>query len=243
MANQIRIEPQIFEAFPDVHIGVIVCQNIDNTGENGDILQVLTAEVEALPERITVDIIDHPHIAAWREAYRQFGSKPKKYPSSIENLTRRILKGYVPPHINTLVDVYNFVSIKYLLPVGGEDLDATQGDILLTIATQDELPIKLLGEDESRAPHAGEVIYKDDLGALCRRWKWKEAERTKLTASTTRAILVIEALPPVTVEQLQTALSELETLVQQATGATTNSAILNASNPNFSLIIGDIPNA
>lgn len=243
MANQIRIEPQIFEAFPDVHIGVIVCENIDNTGENADILQALATQAEALPERITVDVIDHPHIAAWREAYRQFGSKPKKYPSSIENLTRRILKGYVPPHINTLVDAYNLVSIKHLLPVGGEDLDATQGDILLTIATDDETPIKLLGEDEARAPHAGEVIYKDDLGAICRRWNWKEAERTKLTANTTRAILVIEALPPVTVEQLQTALNELDTLVQQATGARTQTAILNASHPNFSLTLGDTPHA
>ena len=72
-----------------------------------------------------------------------------------------------------------------------------EGDVLLTFATGDEPPVHLLGEPEARAPKPGEVIYRDDLGTLCRRWNWKEAERTKLTAATRHAFLVIEGLPPV----------------------------------------------
>lgn len=68
-------------------------------------------------------IIEHPHIAPWREEYRQFGAKPKKYRSSIENLIRRISKGEEIRHINKLVDIYNIISLKYVIPVGGEDLD------------------------------------------------------------------------------------------------------------------------
>lgn len=37
-------------------------------------------------------------------------------------------------------------------------------------------------------------MYKDDAGVLCRRWNWREADRTKLEKTTTRAILVCEDL-------------------------------------------------
>ncbi|HEX2623199.1 MAG TPA: phenylalanine--tRNA ligase beta subunit-related protein [Phototrophicaceae bacterium] len=231
MTQQLRIAPEIFEIFPDTQIGIIICEGINNQGENAAVLQALISAAEQLPAQITGDPGEHPHIAIWREVYRKFGSKPKKYPSSIENLVRRILNGYVPSHINTLVDLYNLISIKHLLPVGGEDLDKTQGDIVLATAGDDELPVRLLGENEERAPHGGEVIYKDDLGAICRRWNWKEADRTKLTEATTRAILVIEALPPITLDQLQIAMNELEQSVKHTTGAATLSAILNHASP------------
>ena len=80
-------------------------------------------------------ISEHPHIAPWREAYRQFGAKPKEHPSSIENLVRRVLKGWTVPHVNPLVDLYNTISLRHLVPVGGEDLDRVEGDVLLTFAT------------------------------------------------------------------------------------------------------------
>ena len=53
------------------------------------------------------------------------------------------------------------------------------------------------------------MIYKDDLGTLCRRWNWKEAERTKLTAETRHAFLVIEGLPPVGRDLVERAAGEL----------------------------------
>lgn len=240
MSQSFRIEPAIFDNYPAVQIGVIVCDGINNRDSNPAVIETLNAIIASLPERVEAelngnDLATHPHIAPWRDAYRKFGSKPSKYLSSIENLTKRIIKGYVPSAINPLVDVYNTVSLKYLLPVGGEDLDQTQGDILLTIAGDDELPIHLLGEAEARPPDTGEVIYKDDNGAICRRWNWKEAERTKLTEDTTRAILVIEILPPIDAQILEQALAELEGMVQTVLGATTHSAILNQANPSLTL--------
>jgi len=139
--SQFRIDPALFATFPDTLIGVIVeligvivARQIQNQGEQAEALAALRTQVESLQGRITGDLIEHPHIAVWRSAYQQFGVKPKKYPSSIENLVRRVLNGYTIGHINTLVDLYNQVSLKYLLPVGGEDLDQTQGDIVLRFA-------------------------------------------------------------------------------------------------------------
>jgi DNA/RNA-binding domain of Phe-tRNA-synthetase-like protein len=234
---QFRVEKTIFERFPGTMIGVIVADQIVNSGVQPEVLAGLAAEAAALPERLTGDPAEHPYIAIWRTTYQQFGVKPKKYPSSVENLTRRVLNGYQPGHINTLVDAYNWISLKHLLPVGGEDLDKTSGDIVLTFAGDAEPVVKLLGEADERAPYAGEVIYKDDISAICRRWNWKEADRTKLTEETKRAVLVLEALPPVSRITLQTALDELDELLRTYCAAHTTRAILDAMQPVIDLEI------
>ena len=231
MSNLI-VANEIWKTFPDAFLGVIIFQGIANKGESGEVMSALRAEEEQIPSRFqSVSVNDHPHIAPWREAYRKFGAKPKDYPSSIENLCRRMIKGHRLPHINLLVDIYNTISLRYVLPTGGEDLDQTTGDIQLTFAGENEAAVKLLGEPEERAPKPGEVIYKDDVGAICRRWNWKEADRTKLTEETKNGILIIEGLPPVDRSLVQKAIEELSTLVQTYCGGSNRTEIVSASNP------------
>src|SRR5436190_4930257 len=125
----LRITDDIFRVYPDVLLGIVRVRNIDNTVEHKEILSQLRKEEDNIRQRFAgVSLNDHPHIAPWREAYRKFGAKPKDYPSSVENLVRRVAKGYTIPHINTLVDIYNLISLRYILPAGGEDLDTIQGD-------------------------------------------------------------------------------------------------------------------
>jgi DNA/RNA-binding domain of Phe-tRNA-synthetase-like protein len=230
------INPQIFTQYPDVLLGVVILHDIDNHGDSPEITSMLrTAETACIDSFNNTPVIEHSHIAPWREAYRKFGAKPKDYPSSIENLVRRIIKGDSIRHINKLVDIYNYISLKHLVPVGGEDLSQIQGDIELTIAGDQEEPVVLLGESEARPPYAREVIYKDNLGTICRRWNWKEADRTKLTEKTQSALIVIEALPPVGKEQLDTSLAELANLVKQFCGGEITTTILDSQNPEITL--------
>ena len=148
---------------------------------------------------------------------------------------RRVLKGQSVPHINPLVDLYNTISLRHLVPVGGEDLDRIQGDVRLTLATDHEPPVHLLGEPEARPPKPGEVIYTDDLGTLCRRWNWKEAERTKLTAATRHAFLVIEGLPPVGRDLVAQAAEELAALIREHCGGEVAVALVDRERPRASL--------
>jgi len=224
-----RIDHRIFDLFPGLQIGILVAHGIDNRGEREEITGALREEEDRVAGELAgTQAAEHPLIAPWREAYRAFGSNPKRYPSSIENLVGRVLRGSRIRHINKLVDIYNTVSLRYIVPAGGEDLDKVEGDIVLTMAGEDETPIVLLGEEEARAPQAGEVIYKDDAGAICRRFNWKEAERTKLTEDTTGAIFVIEAVPPVDATTLQQALDDLAYMVETYCGGRTAKSLLNA---------------
>jgi DNA/RNA-binding domain of Phe-tRNA-synthetase-like protein len=51
------------------------------------------------------------------------------------------------------------------LPCGGEDIDTFAGDIKLTTAAGNENFITL-GNDKSEPPYDGEIVYKDNEGAI-----------------------------------------------------------------------------
>lgn len=221
------IADTIFEDFPELVLGVVILHDIDNSQDKAEITELLRQAEAALAAKFgNTPVIEHPFIAIWREAYRKFGAKPKDYPSSVENLTRRVLNSATIGHINNLVSIYNTISLRHILPVGGEDLDKIVGDVLLTRAGTNEPAVFLLGEKEARAPHAGEILYKDENGAICRRWNWKEADRTKLTQETKNAFLVIESLPPVPRETVETAINALADLVKQYCGGMVSTAFL-----------------
>ena len=232
----LRIEPEIFEQYPEVILGVVVIHGINNTGNNIEVSSLLRdAEKTALESLGDTPIVEHPFIVPWREAYRKFGAKPKEYPSSIENLMRRIAKGEEVRHINTLVDIYNVISLKHFVPVGGEDIDKMDGDVLLTIAKESEEPVILLGEKEARPPYPKEVIYKDNKGTICRRWNWKEVDRTKLTEETKNCFIVIEGLPPIDKDKVEKTIGELAELVKKYCGGEVTTVILDKTNPQVQL--------
>ncbi len=229
--TELKIADEIFIEHPEVLLGVITAHGLDNATDNAEIAPLLRAAEGTLPEKMgSAPPSQHPQIAPWREAYRKFGAKPKKYPSSIENLVKRVLKGTEVGHVNNLVAVYNVISLRHILPVGGEDLDALVGDVWLTVAGEDETAVQLLGDREARPPYPREIIYKDNVGTICRRWNWKEADRTKLKHETTNAFLVIEAIPPIERGVVETAVSELAQLIQTYCGGKITTHFLDKNN-------------
>lgn len=222
----LQIADEIFARYPGVLVGVVVATDLDNTGERPEVRDQLRQEEAGLRRRLADTVlVEHPRIAPWREAYRVFGAKPKKYPSSIEAIARRVLKGAELPSINPLVDLYNVVSLRHILPVGGEDLDRLEGQLELRFAGDAEPEAELLGRPVPAAPELGEVIYADARGAVCRRWNWREAERTCLSAETRNAILIIEALPPTGRAELEAALDDLASGVERSCGGSSERVI------------------
>ena len=105
------------------------------------------------------------HLAAWAEAFKAFGAKPKRTPCSADALRKRVLRDRAMPAIDPIVDLYNAVSIRYAIPVGGENFAAYVGQPLLTIANGTELFDTFKeGEPASESPEPGEVIWRDNRG-------------------------------------------------------------------------------
>ncbi|KKR09048.1 MAG: lysyl-tRNA synthetase, lysyl-tRNA synthetase, class II [Candidatus Peregrinibacteria bacterium GW2011_GWE2_39_6] len=224
---QFKIDDKIFEQYPSLNIGVVVAKGINNTGENTDVLAMLVEQSNSIKSKYDLETLKEvPKIHAWREAYSAFGAKPKKYTCSVENLYRMILEDIHLKHINKIVDIYNYISLKHMVPVGGDDIDKVDGDITLRFATGKE-PFIRLNSDEIDYPKTGEVIYADNKEVLCRRWNWRECDKSKMTEQTKNVTLVVEGLAPVTKEDVQSIVTELEQLVRNFCGGKILTHVLN----------------
>ncbi len=168
-------------------------------------------------ELLTSDTISQNEVVAvWRGAYQKFKTK-KGARSSIENLLKRVLKGNPVKPISPAVDIYNTVSLSYALPVGGEDIDAIEGDVRLGI-TEGGDAFRALGDEEDSPTLEGELCYRDEAGAVCRCLNWRDGQRTALTDESSNALLVIESVDPSRADELAQAVDELAALIEQYLG-------------------------
>ena len=224
------IEDDFWELFPNAKIGIITCNGIDNTikDENQYKDMISQGEKEALNHLPNEEFSSNEVIKVWRDAFKKFKTK-KGARSSIEALLKRVSTGKGLGTINPLVDIYNSISLKYAMPCGGEDMDKFVGDIRLTKATGDESFITL-GSDKSEPPYEGEIVYKDDEGAICRCWNWRESVRTMLTEDTKNAFLCIELVDENREKEFETALKELSQLVEENLGGKSEISILHINN-------------
>jgi DNA/RNA-binding domain of Phe-tRNA-synthetase-like protein len=198
MPRAARVDPRIWDLRPDFVVTVVEARGLSN-GASDEVSTAFLrhAEESARASLNGADPASHPHLAAWREAYRAFGAKAQRTPCSAEALMKRAVDGSGLPSINRIVDLYNGVSVEFALPVGGEDLARYVGAPRLTIATGAE-PFDTIrsGEPVVEHPAPGEVVWADDAGVTCRRWNWRQCARTRLTEESTDAFFVLERLEP-----------------------------------------------
>jgi DNA/RNA-binding domain of Phe-tRNA-synthetase-like protein len=204
MLERIVIDEAVRELRPDVAVLAITAEGLVN-GPGDALTQewLTTAAKTAEAQRAQ----DDPHLEAWRDAYRAFGAKPQRTRPSVDALLRRAES---LPAINKVVDAYNATSLQYVLPVGGEDLDAYRGTARLVRATGDE-PFDTTAGGEAAVDHpaSGEVVWRDDEGVTCRRWNWRQCVRTRITESTVNALFLLERLAPYPLERLHEAGDDL----------------------------------
>ncbi|WP_048957230.1 B3/4 domain-containing protein [Enterobacter bugandensis] len=156
------------------------------------------------------------HLSGWDEVFKAFGAKPKRTPCSATALRKRVLKDCSLPSLDPVVDIYNAVSVRYAIPVGGENLAAYSGAPRLTLADGSE-PFDTFKEGEPvvEHPEPGEVIWRDDLGVTCRRWNWRQGIRTRLDSQAQSMWFILESLPSMPLAALEEAGQELVNNLQQ----------------------------
>tara|TARA_Y100000310_G_C20579466_1_gene762222 strand:- start:265 stop:969 length:705 start_codon:yes stop_codon:yes gene_type:complete len=225
------VSSDVFKQYPDLIIGVIVATEVNNADHSPEIAALLRQAEAHVQSTIDVETFkEHPNIAALQEVHRSFGSNPNKFPPSTQALVKRVLKGGQLPSINPIVDLYNVISLRHIVCAGAEDLDACEGNIRLTYADGNE-SFKSLGEENEDPPEAGELVYKDDVGIICRKLNWREGDRTKITDDTQNAVIVVEGFSPFTHEELTQTMTELSELLQKYCRAQTRIEILTQENP------------
>ena len=188
----------ISERFPLFRVAFLRASGLTVQAERSTALDQWIGEAEATcrTQWRGVELSAIPGVAAWRGAYRGFGVKKTSYRSSVERLIKRVLAGEALPRVNSLVDLYNCVSLVYGLCLGADDLDKTFGDLAFRFSEPSDSFIDMgaePGEDPNDPPKEGEVIYADARHVLCRRWNWRQDARTMMTPETTSAVLTIQS--------------------------------------------------
>jgi len=224
------IDKSFWELFPKAKLGVVLLKDFKNSDDSPqEIKEFLECSNDIAKNFLTNEVFsENSVIKIYREAYQKFKTK-KGVRCSIEALLKRIDKGNPVSSINTLVDIYNAVSLRFALPCGAEDIDTFVGDLHLTI-TEGNDSFYLIGDTEPSPTLKGELCYKDDVGAVCRCFNWRDGERTMITDKTKNAFIVIELLAPDREEDLRNALKVLEEKCKKYLGGDIKTAVLTIDN-------------
>jgi DNA/RNA-binding domain of Phe-tRNA-synthetase-like protein len=224
-----RIDDAVVALRPDYAALLIVGDGL-TPGPTDDATDKLlrTAEeaaVAALGGRAPADLAP---VADWRAVYQSFGARPSRTRPSVEALLRRVGGGL--PRIDRITDVYNAVSVRRLIPVGGEDLARYQGPARLVRAAGNEsFDTVRDGGPVLEHPERGEVIWRDDAGVTCRCWNWRQCVRTRITHATVTALFVLDGLAALGPAGLTAAAQDLtETLAAVHPGARFSSRLLSS---------------
>jgi DNA/RNA-binding domain of Phe-tRNA-synthetase-like protein len=229
------IQKELLDLLPDLTIGVVIAKGVDNTRPNEEIDRLLNQAVEGMRAGFGADKAqEHPRIKPWRTAFSKLGISGSKFPSSIESMARRVLRGDPFPKINPLVDLYNSISLSYLVPMGGHDLDTLEGDISLRFAEGWE-PFTPLGGGETALVPKGEVVYRDEREVLTRNWVWRQCEKDKTTERTKNIFIPIDVLGEVGRERADEIIGELYRLIPHYLGGALSSAVLNTRRISFEI--------
>jgi DNA/RNA-binding domain of Phe-tRNA-synthetase-like protein len=233
----IVLSQQVIELFPQAQVAVLVCRGLDNSPGRPAAEKVISGlEQHALDNLFDGPPGSHPYLAAWRAAYRAFGTDPRSHTVSSEALFKRFRKSRELPRISPAVDIYNLVSVVHMLPLGGYDRTELNGDIVLVRASGGEAFEPLGSNPEPERVNPGEVVYRDDDRVLTRHWNHRDSARTAIDVNTRDAIFFCEAPDnAVPAQALADALDELRTNLADVCGGQFAEVTLTSQTPSVSL--------
>jgi DNA/RNA-binding domain of Phe-tRNA-synthetase-like protein len=228
-------DPQVIDRYPTIRAGVIHATDLSNGASPPELADLYREEQRKKAAFLAeTPIAEIPSIAAWRRAFSGFGVKPTQYRNAAEALLRRLSKAGDIPSINLLVDLGNFISIRYALPVAFFDQAAVTGATTVRFADGGEA-FTDLGSGNSVHPEAGEVIFVDDAGQVsARRWCWRQSAQSATGPTTTDALVTVEAHHAEAAADVAAALNDAVGLLQiYQSQATVTMRELSPATPSF----------
>lgn len=135
-------------------------------------------------------VTERPGIKEWRQLWKTFGADPNRYRHSAESLMRRIAKqNYLTP-VHSAVDLNNFFSLQYEIPIGIYDTAQIKGAIKIALGDEETDYEGLNGRYNSLQ----NIIHsKDALGAFGS--PFVDSKRTATSEHTTDALQIFYLRP------------------------------------------------
>ena len=189
--NHFQVDPEVYQHFPGMRLVIAVAEGLDNHTARVPVKELWQQSWENVAQLGLEAARAHPYVKAGRENFAARGVSMKRFPTSIEAMLRRALKGGDVFSINPLVDFYNALSLQHICPAGAFDLDALDQSLALRMTTGDERFTALDATEPVTVP-AGEVAYTSGADVLTRHFMWRQSRLGLVTPHSTRIFLVSE---------------------------------------------------
>ncbi len=214
ISNLIKVDKDITKNYPGLKTGYLELEDINiskRTPELEKIIRRLEKQVKK-KFKTKADIKSSEILDGFRIVYEESGVDPRKRLNSAESLIRRIVDNKGIYEINNLVDLYNSLSASLELPMAAYDLDQINGVISLSLAKGGEKILRI-GEKDEIELDKGEIVYKDSDGVICMDFNYRDANRTKITDSTKKAVILVDGHQDIAIEEIRDALIQLASYI------------------------------
>ncbi len=225
----LRVEKKILELGSGIYIGVVTAMGLDNLSPNEKIRQLLREEVEAAAGDLGGNAVKEDQgLQLYRRALNELDVNPSRYPCSIESILTRISRKGEFPAVSPVVDLGNYISIKYRVPVGVHDMDTLQEDLWIRLTGEEDCQIEEnhLQGDELRP---GEPVYVSGHIVRTRRWIWRQMPAGRVAATGRNFLFPIDGFYD-NREQVEAACAELVSRIREFFSVEAEFGVINREN-------------
>lgn len=218
----ISINQSLLTQHPELKFGIIHYTKI----VVAESPQMIKGRMQLYQENLYIEMQENPvtqreGIAEWRQLWKRLGADPNRYRHSAESLMRRISKqNYLTPY-HSGVDLNNFFSLQYEIPVGLYDVNKLQGDVEIALGEEETGYEGLNGRFNS----LNNILYsKDAEGAFGS--PFVDSKRTSVSEETIEALQIFYLRPSLTEESAAKLLASAGKMFNQIHGGDYNIALL-----------------
>ncbi|MBI5448847.1 lysine--tRNA ligase [Candidatus Gottesmanbacteria bacterium] len=213
------IDEAVKKAFPEVSIGIALIRGAHITKTHPDLEKEKHEFLSSL-QGVTTEILGtYSELISYRKLYRVMGIDWHSRRPSPEALLRRIALGKGLYTVNTCVDAYNLVVMKYRVSVGAFDYDNVKFPTVLRYAGEGD-EILLLGDKEPTKYTAKELAYYDQNGGYNIDFNYRDAQRTMVTENTKNIWINVDGVYGITPTQVERSLQESIAMITKYCGGT-----------------------
>ncbi|MER2009285.1 MAG: phenylalanine--tRNA ligase beta subunit-related protein [Psychrobacillus sp.] len=221
----VKLDTSLLQIEPTFKIGLIYYNKIIVSSSP----QMLKGRLQLFQEQLFFEleekaVNDFDGIKEWRGLWKKLGADPNRYRPSMEAMYRRIAKqNYITP-LHSAVDLNNFFSMRYEIPLGIYDLDEIKEDIFITVGNVEANYLGLNGRENNLH---GILTLQDEIGAFGS--PFVDSKRTAVTKSTTSAIQVVYLRPSMSQEEAVKLLESMGQMFTQVHGGEAASVVLDSN--------------
>lgn len=228
---EVSLNPSLLTQLPELKIGIIHYTKI----VVAESPQMIKGRLQLYQENLYLEMQDQPvterkGIAEWRQLWKQLGADPNRYRHSAESLMRRVSKqNYLTP-LHSGVDLNNFFSLQYEIPVGIYDIAHLKGNIEIALGNEETSYEGLNG----RFNTLNHILFsRDEEGPFGS--PFVDSQRTAVSEATTEALHIFYLRPSLAAEDAQKLLASAGKMFNQIHGGDYQIALLTNTTPSTTL--------